>query len=202
MLPPMETAAAGSESAESKREKEIRFISEAARLYVAAGELHALLRSQDLERIQEKSRHYWQAATRGWAARRHARVYLLELLRELPEFFRSDLAPLPDYVRANLERCREMFSADCKAPDDIPEQDRDAWLAFWTVYPDHARKLSAAEVAHARRLYFREEPNKWLELAELFERIGLGGVKPDTLASEDRGWRRGVPRSRISGSEK
>ena len=49
--------------------------------------------------------------------------------------------------------------------------------------------MSAADVERVGRLLRGEEPNKWIELSELFDGIRLGGLKPDSLASEDRKWR-------------
>lgn len=173
-----------------------------ARMYVALGEGHAVLASGNAAQIREASRHFFSAATGGWEPKRHARVYLLELLRQVPEMATKAPEQLPAFLRDGARTLREAFEFVCPSAKDAAPEIYNAWFIYWVLYPEHARLLTSDQVTMARRLYRGEAPNKWIELAELFARIGLGGVKPHSLASDDRAWRRLHPRSEIPGSEK
>lgn len=169
-----------------------------ARLLVAMQVGLDLIEQRNTGAMREASKLYWRAATRGRNAKRHARLHLLELLRQGAPVVGWGVDRFPGHLREDIEAVRGVFELDCPAARNANKADWEVWFAFWSVYPEHARLLSDGELARARRLYHREEPNKWLELTELLERIGLGGVRADALATDDRDWRRERARSEIS----
>lgn len=169
-----------------------------ARLFAGVTTGCELLERRDLALARESATHFWRAATYGWSAERHARVYLLELLRQVPFAGGYGSEGAPEFLRTHLDAIREVFDLDCPTASNASAQDRDVWFAFWVFYPESARLLTCDLLATARRLQRGELPNKWIELSEILDRIGLGKLKPDSLSSEDRQWRRLRAGSEIS----
>ncbi len=164
------------------------------RMLVAAVEATSLLEFGTATALQEAAHHYWEAYTRGWRPRRHARVCLISLLDAERGIAPPPLEALPASAREALERMRRVFHADCPVAAEAPSNIQDRWFAYWMAYPDVARRLSAPEIDRAQRLLRRDLPNKWIELAEFCERIGLGSTGTDplngeTLAKDWRAWR-------------
>lgn len=178
--------------------QEVEAFRDAARFYSAMLLGWDLLERKDLELIRESAVHFWRAATHGWSAERHARVYLLELLREPPAAAGWASEKLPEYLRSHVEAVRRVFELDCPGVTETTAEDRAVWFSFWLFYPEPARRLTRGELDRAGRLLRGEEPNKWFELADFFERIGLGGVKHESLATDDRKWKRLKARSHVS----
>ncbi|MCA9597430.1 MAG: hypothetical protein KC776_29150 [Myxococcales bacterium] len=76
-----------------------------ARLVVALAEGMAILDEGNNERVRAVSSHYWRAVTHGWSAERHARVYLLEVVRSPPAVAGWPIERLPAPVRAGTKHC-------------------------------------------------------------------------------------------------
>lgn len=171
---------------------------DAARLFAGLIAGFELLERPDLALLRQSATDFWRAATHGWTAKRHARVYLLELLRQAPFAGGSVLERPPAFLRTHLDAVQRVFHLDCRTASEAGAEDRDVWFAFWLFYPEHARLLTCDLLITARRLQSGELSNKWIELSELLDRIGLGGVKPDSLSSDDRQWRRSRAGSEIS----
>jgi len=162
--------------------------------------------------VIEASERYWQAFTRGWNKERHARVFLLqcidevEIQREIVQrfaalareklnggTFSTPLDPVFELFSAPL--FREAFEASVEQREFSAQDTIRA--TYSRAYPIEARRLTDEQLDRAVLEWGRKGgarkgkhlPHKWEFFAQLFDAIGLGPVKPETLYRQWDEWR-------------